>query len=99
MGTRIADIPTGITSIQPPLTRQTSVRTAVLSFIVVFGLTKTFSNYFAGRLSDRFGRKHIRGVRQHRGPFRGSPFPPQSTPTATPSKYAGQMTVLNSVSA
>jgi MFS family permease len=34
-------------------------RTAVLSFIVVFGLTKAFSNYFAGRLSDRFGRKHI----------------------------------------
>ena len=34
-------------------------RTAVLSFIVVFGLTKALSNYFAGRLSDRFGRKHI----------------------------------------
>lgn len=34
-------------------------RTAILSFIVVFGLTKAFANYFAGRLSDRFGRKHI----------------------------------------
>ena len=34
-------------------------RTAVLSFIVVFGLTKAFTNYLAGRLSDRFGRKHV----------------------------------------
>ena len=38
---------------------QLVARTAVLSFIVVFGLTKAFSNYFAGRLSDHFGRKHI----------------------------------------
>ena len=34
-------------------------RTAVLSFIVVFGVTKAFANYLAGRLSDRFGRKHV----------------------------------------
>ena len=34
-------------------------RTAILSFIVVFGLTKAATNYFAGRLSDRFGRKHV----------------------------------------
>jgi MFS family permease len=34
-------------------------RTAILSFIVVFGLTKAVANYFAGRLSDDFGRKHI----------------------------------------
>jgi MFS family permease len=34
-------------------------RTAVLSFIVVFGLTKAVTNYFAGRLSDQFGRKHV----------------------------------------
>ena len=34
-------------------------RAAVLSFIVVFGLTKAVMNYFAGRLSDRFGRKHV----------------------------------------
>ena len=33
--------------------------TAVLSFIVVFGLTKAFTNYLAGRLSDRFGRKQV----------------------------------------
>jgi MFS family permease len=34
-------------------------RTAILSFIVVFGITKAFTNYLAGRLSDRFGRKHV----------------------------------------
>ncbi|MDE2259342.1 MAG: MFS transporter [Betaproteobacteria bacterium] len=34
-------------------------RTAILSFIVVFGVTKSLTNYFAGRLSDRFGRKHV----------------------------------------
>src|SRR5690606_6575416 len=34
-------------------------RTAVLSFIVVFGLSKALTNYLAGRLSDRFGRKHV----------------------------------------
>jgi MFS family permease len=34
-------------------------RTAVLSFIVVFGITKAVTNYLAGRLSDRFGRKHV----------------------------------------
>lgn len=36
-----------------------SARTAILSFVVVFGLTKAFTNYFAGRFSDKFGRKHI----------------------------------------
>ena len=34
-------------------------RSAVLSFIVVFGLTKAITNYFAGRFSDRVGRKVI----------------------------------------
>ena len=34
-------------------------RTAVLAFIVVFGLTKACTNYFAGRLSDHFGRKQV----------------------------------------
>jgi MFS family permease len=34
-------------------------RTAILSFIAVFGLTKAATNYLAGRLSDRFGRKHV----------------------------------------
>jgi MFS family permease len=36
-----------------------TARTAILSFIVVFGVTKAFTNYLAGRLSDRFGRKHV----------------------------------------
>jgi MFS family permease len=34
-------------------------RTAILSFIAVFGLTKAVANYFAGRLGDRWGRKPI----------------------------------------
>jgi MFS family permease len=49
-------------SILPPLAEQEFhlvARTAVLSFIVVFGLSKAFTNYLAGRLSDRFGRKHV----------------------------------------
>ncbi len=36
-----------------------AIKSAILSFIVVFGLTKAFTNYFAGRWSDRFGRKRI----------------------------------------
>lgn len=34
-------------------------RTAILSFIAVFGLTKAMTNYFAGRLGDRFGRRSV----------------------------------------
>ena len=34
-------------------------RTAVLSFIVVFGITKALTNYLAGRFSDQFGRKRV----------------------------------------
>lgn len=34
-------------------------RTAILSFILVFGITKACANYAAGRLSDRFGRRDI----------------------------------------
>lgn len=34
-------------------------KTAILSFIVVFGFTKAFTNYLAGRLSDRIGRKKV----------------------------------------
>jgi MFS family permease len=33
--------------------------TAMLAFIVVFGVSKALTNYLAGRFSDRFGRKHI----------------------------------------
>ena len=36
-----------------------AARAAILSFIVVFGVTKALTNYSAGRLADRFGRKHI----------------------------------------
>jgi MFS family permease len=36
-----------------------AARAAILSFIVVFGITKAFTNYGAGRLADRLGRKHV----------------------------------------
>lgn len=36
-----------------------AARSAVLSFIVVFGVTKALTNYFAGRLSDSYGRKVV----------------------------------------
>ena len=41
-----------------PGTRPAS-RTAVLWFIVTFGATKALANLFAGRMSDRIGRKKI----------------------------------------
>jgi MFS family permease len=34
-------------------------RTAMLSFIVVFGVTKALTNYAAGRLADQVGRKQL----------------------------------------
>jgi MFS family permease len=49
-------------SILSPLAEQDfhlAARAAILSFIVVFGVTKALTNYLAGRLSDRFGRKSI----------------------------------------
>ena len=36
-----------------------AARTAMLSFIVMFGLAKAFTNYGAGRLSDKVGRKRV----------------------------------------
>jgi MFS family permease len=36
-----------------------TARFAALSFIVVFGVTKALTNYAAGRLSDRVGRKGV----------------------------------------
>lgn len=36
-----------------------AAKAAVLSFIVVFGVTKALTNYVAGRLSDAFGRKRV----------------------------------------
>ena len=38
---------------------QVTGRTAMLSFIAVFGLTKAITNYAAGRLADRVGRKPL----------------------------------------
>lgn len=49
-------------TILPPIAEQEfhlAAKTAVLSFIVVFGIAKALTNYLAGRLSDRFGRKYI----------------------------------------
>lgn len=36
-----------------------AINSAILSFIVVFGFTKAIMNYFAGRFSDRYGRKAV----------------------------------------
>jgi MFS family permease len=49
-------------SILPAIAEQDfhlAARAAVLSFIVIFGVTKALTNYLAGRLSDRFGRKLV----------------------------------------
>lgn len=49
-------------SILPAIAEQEfalAARTAILSFIVVFGITKALTNYFTGRLCDRYGRKPI----------------------------------------
>jgi MFS family permease len=49
-------------SILPAIAEQEfllAARTAVLSFIVVFGVTKALTNYFAGRFSDAYGRKLV----------------------------------------
>jgi MFS family permease len=49
-------------SILPAMAEQDfhlAARLAVLSFIVVFGIAKALTNYGAGRLSERFGRKHV----------------------------------------
>ena len=36
-----------------------AARAAILSFIVVFGVSKAMTNYLAGRFSDRIGRRQI----------------------------------------
>ena len=49
-------------SILPALAQeefQLAERAAILSFIAVFGVTKAIANYFAGRFSDRWGRKPV----------------------------------------
>lgn len=35
------------------------VKTAILSFIVVFGITKAITNYFTGAFADKIGRKNL----------------------------------------
>jgi hypothetical protein len=34
-------------------------KTAILSFIVAFRVTKAITNYFTGKLANRFGRKNL----------------------------------------
>lgn len=34
-------------------------KTAILSFITAFGITKAIANYYSGRLANRFGRKNL----------------------------------------
>jgi MFS family permease len=34
-------------------------KTAILSFITAFGITKAIANYYTGRLANRFGRKNL----------------------------------------
>lgn len=34
-------------------------KTAILSFITAFGITKAVANYFTGRLANKFGRKNL----------------------------------------
>ncbi|MEX0811369.1 MAG: MFS transporter [Chitinophagales bacterium] len=49
-------------SILPQIAEQEfaiAAKTAILSFIVVFGVVKALSNYYAGALANRFGRKNL----------------------------------------
>jgi MFS family permease len=49
-------------SILPAIAEQDfhlAARSAVLSFIVVFGVSKACTNYLAGRLADQYGRKRV----------------------------------------
>lgn len=38
---------------------QLAVKTAILSFIVVFGIVKAITNYYTGALANKFGRKKL----------------------------------------
>lgn len=35
------------------------VKTVILSFIIVFGITKAITNYYTGALADKYGRKRL----------------------------------------
>lgn len=39
-----------------------AVKTAILSFIVVFGITKAITNYFTGALANKVGRKNLLSI-------------------------------------
>ena len=34
-------------------------KTAILSFIIAFGISKAIANYYTGRLSNKFGRRNL----------------------------------------
>ena len=36
-----------------------AAKTAILSFIIAFGIVKAVTNYFTGTLATRFGRKNL----------------------------------------
>ena len=36
-----------------------AAKTAILSFIIVFGITKAITNYYTGTLANRYGRKNL----------------------------------------
>ncbi len=42
-----------------------AAKTAVLSFIVVFGFVKAITNYYTGALANRFGRKNLLTIGWH----------------------------------
>lgn len=49
-------------SILPQLAQeefQLAAKTAILSFIIVFGFTKALTNYFAGALANKYGRRKL----------------------------------------
>src|SRR6188508_1293283 len=39
-----------------------AAKTAILSFIIVFGITKAFTNYFTGAWSNKIGRKNLLAI-------------------------------------
>ena len=36
-----------------------AAKTAILSFIIVFGITKAITNYYTGKLANKYGRKNL----------------------------------------
>jgi MFS family permease len=49
-------------SILPQIAEQEfaiAAKTAILSFIIVFGIVKAITNYYTGALADKFGRKNL----------------------------------------